>query len=157
MLGLLNRHFEEILGCLLLTVMAVVAFLNVAIRYLSTWSFAFTEEVVLNLFVWLTMLGISYGYRRNTHLALEFAFDRFPKRLQNFCKHLSNALSIGFFLILGYWGILQVNDEFVLDSVTEALRTPTWLYSLCIPLFSLLIIIRILQSYFRNDANSASR
>jgi TRAP-type C4-dicarboxylate transport system permease small subunit len=147
MLKLLNQRFEEILACLLLTVMAVIAFLNVVIRYLSTQSFAFTEEVVLNLFVWLTLLGISYGYRTNAHLAMEFAFDRLPLRVQSFCRHFSNALSVVFFLILGYWGVWQVSDEIVLNSVTEALRTPTWIYSICVPAFSLLIIVRILQQY----------
>jgi TRAP-type C4-dicarboxylate transport system permease small subunit len=127
--------------------MAVIAFLNVVIRYLSTQSFAFTEEVVLNLFVWLTLLGISYGYRTNSHLAMEFAFDRLPLRVQSFCRHFSNALSVIFFLILGYWGVWQVSDEIVLNSVTEALRTPTWIYSICVPAFSLLIIVRILQQY----------
>lgn len=147
-------HFEELLSILLLTIMAGIAFLNVAFRYLSTQSFSFTEEVVLNFFVAVTLLGISYGYKKNSHLVMGFAFDRFPHQLKIACWHLSNVLSILFFLILCYWGALQVRDEIELNSVTEALRTPTWLYSICIPLFSLLIIFRILQKY-RLGANVA--
>ncbi len=150
------NHLEEWLGMVLLSIMAAIAGLNVAFRYLSTQSFSFTEEVVLNFFVAVTLLGISYGYRKNSHLVMGFAFDRFPQWLKLICWHLSNTLSILFFVILFYWGTLQVKDEFELDSVTEALRTPTWLYSLCIPLFSLLIIFRILQKYRPGSGTAAA-
>jgi len=144
-------NIEIWLGMLLLAVMAVIAFVNVVVRYASTYSFSFTEEVVLNFFVAVTLLGISYGYKKNSHLVMGFAFDRFPRWLQIICWHLSNVLTILFFIILCYWGVLQVMDEIDLNSVTEALRTPTWIYSSCVPVFSLLIIFRILEKYRPNS------
>ena len=38
----LDRHFEEILGSLLFAVMVSVAFVNVVVRYLTPFSFAWT-------------------------------------------------------------------------------------------------------------------
>ncbi|WP_446697811.1 TRAP transporter small permease subunit [Acetomicrobium sp. S15 = DSM 107314] len=33
--------------------------MNVIVRYLTTFSFSFSEELLVNLFVWITMLGAS--------------------------------------------------------------------------------------------------
>ena len=42
---------------LVFAVMTVVALLNVVTRYFVRYSLAFTEELVVSLFVWLTLAG----------------------------------------------------------------------------------------------------
>lgn len=142
-------HLEELFGSVLLAVMATISFVNVVIRYITSYSFAFTEEIVLNLFVWVILLGISYGYRTRSHLVMSFVYDYAPTGVQKFFLHCSNALSIGFFLMLFYWSALQVIDEFQLQTRSDALEAPAWIYTMCMPLFSLLIIFRIAQTYWR--------
>ncbi|MDR1731735.1 MAG: TRAP transporter small permease [Synergistaceae bacterium] len=146
--GLFNR-FEEVLGAILLFIMVTIAFLNVITRYFSNYSFAFTEEVALNLFVWITLLGISICYKHRTHLAMTFIYDRCPRKVQKGLFFLSNLFSAAFFALLTYRGVLQVWDEYELSSVTEALQTPTWLYTLALPVFSVLIIFRIGHSVMK--------
>ena len=57
MWSLLDKRFEDLLGSFILAVMAVIAFINVIVRYCTSFSFAWTEEITINFFVWITMLG----------------------------------------------------------------------------------------------------
>jgi len=58
--------------------MTLVAFVNVVTRYVVRYSLAFTEEVVVSLFVWLTLLGTAIAFREGSHLAFEVLVDRLP-------------------------------------------------------------------------------
>lgn len=53
--------------------------------------------------------------------------------------------SIAFFAALVYLGSIEVWDEFSLNVSSESLDIPVWLYTMATPLFSLLIIVRIIQ------------
>jgi TRAP-type transport system small permease protein len=55
----------------LLTVMAVVIFANVALRYLSDASIVWAEEVARYAMVWLTFLGMGAVFRIGGHIAIE--------------------------------------------------------------------------------------
>lgn len=48
MLRFLDTRFEELLGSLLLAVMVSIAFINVIVRYCTSFSFAWTEELTVN-------------------------------------------------------------------------------------------------------------
>ncbi|MBO4312747.1 MAG: TRAP transporter small permease subunit, partial [Desulfovibrio sp.] len=64
----LDRHFEELLGSIMLAVMALIAFANVIVRYCTTFSLAWTEEITINFFVWVVLLGTACAFRDNTNL-----------------------------------------------------------------------------------------
>ena len=55
MLRFLDTRFEELLGSLLLAVMVSIAFINVIVRYCTSFSFAWTEELTVNFFVWVVL------------------------------------------------------------------------------------------------------
>ena len=61
-------HFEEVACVVIFTVMTLIAFGNILSRYLFKYSFAFTEELVVSLFVWLTLLGAGAAFRYGSHL-----------------------------------------------------------------------------------------
>lgn len=145
MLRFLNLRFEEILGSLLLGVMVTIAFVNVVVRYLTSFSFAWTEELTINFFVWITMLGIARAYRTGQHLAMAVFYNLFPLAGKKFCNAISAALCLFFFGALAYTGTLEVIDEWELESISESLGVPVWWYTIATPLFSLLIIFRMLQ------------
>ncbi len=142
-------RLEEILGAVILAIMAIIAFLNVVVRYGSNYSFAFTEEIVLNFFVWITLLGVSISYKKQAFLAMTFLYDRCSKSIKKIFYWISTSMSLAFFTLLAYWGYFQTMDEYEMTSVTEALQTPTWLYTIAVPVFSCLIIIRIIQSSWK--------
>ena len=70
------------LAAALLAVMVVVSFVNVLGRYLFHYSLAFTEEVTINLFVWVTVPGSGIAFERGSHLGMITLFRLFPRRFQ---------------------------------------------------------------------------
>jgi hypothetical protein len=69
----LAAHFEEALCAGLLLVLAVLAFANILVRYLSNFSFAFTEELEVSGLVYLTFFGAAAAFRGGFTLACPFS------------------------------------------------------------------------------------
>jgi TRAP-type C4-dicarboxylate transport system permease small subunit len=126
--------------------MVTLAFANVVTRYVITYPLAFTEEITISMFVWVTLLGASIAFRQNAHLSVTFFYDNMPQKVRRIFLLVGNALSIAFFAMLVYLGSHQVLDEMDLNVTSQALAIPTWLYTGAVPLFSLLVIVRIIQS-----------
>ncbi len=145
MLSFLNKHAEELLGSIMLAAMAVISFLNVFVRYCTNFSFAWSEELTVNLFVFAVMLGTSAMFRESGHLGMSILYNALPRQLRLLCLFLSVAMGVGFFIALGYYGALEVYDEMDIEAVSESLGVPVWWYTISVPILSLLTIFRILQ------------
>ncbi|MDR2175284.1 MAG: TRAP transporter small permease [Synergistaceae bacterium] len=139
-------HFEEITGALILAVMVSVTFVNVVTRYVIIYPLAWTEEITVSMFVWIVLLGTSVAFRKNAHLAMTFIYDFMPLYLKKISLLIANSMCVVFFALLIWLGSVQVWDEIELGVTSEALAIPTAVYSAGIPVFSVLIIVRILQS-----------
>ena len=76
-------HFEEALGALLMGIMATLSFMNVVTRYVFNYSTAWTEELVIYLLVWATLLGTALAYRQGSNLMVAFIY-REPLKIRFF-------------------------------------------------------------------------
>ena len=148
-MGRLGDRLEEGACVLVFVVMTVVAFVNVITRYVVQYSLAFTEEIVVSLFVWLTLLGSAIAFREGSHLAFTYLVDRAPPALRRLALWLSSTLSVLLFVLLIYYGLLQIRSERMLGTTSEALAIPQWWYTAGIPVVGLLIVLRIVQAAVR--------
>ncbi len=145
----LGRNAEEVVFAAMMIFMTVLGFTNVAARYLG-YSMAYTEELLVMLLVWLTMLGTAAGFKRNAHLSMTFLRERLPWAGQRALEILSAALTVGSMLmVMIVCAVYQIPDEILLHSRTLSLDLPTFYYSLAIPVGGVLIIIRVLQASWR--------
>jgi C4-dicarboxylate transporter DctQ subunit len=71
LLGMFTDRLEENAIALILGLMVALSFVNVVRRYLFNASLIWSLEVVLMLFAWLVILGISYGIKKTTHLGVD--------------------------------------------------------------------------------------
>lgn len=153
MLRFLASHFEELLGSLLLATMATIAFANVVVRYCTSFSFAWSEEITINFFVWVTLLGTARAFRNGSHLAMSIIYDSLPRRGRLYCYLFACLICVAFFGALIWTGVIEVIDEYELDAISESLGIPVWWYTIATPALSLLIIIRMLQRAVQDVAN----
>ncbi len=145
----LGDRLEEGACVLIFGVMTAVALANVVTRYVIRYSLAFTEEIVVSLFVWLTLLGTAIAFRQGSHLAFTYLIERTPPVLHRLALGLSTALSVGLFVALGWFGLGQIRSEWMLGTTSEALAIPQWWYTAGIPVLSVLIVVRIVQAAWR--------
>ena len=144
-LKILDR-VEEIIIVVLLAFMAILNFANVFSRYLLSASFSFTEEAVIIAFVWTSIFGISAGYKRYAHLGMSFITERVPRKFKIFFSIVSTICSVVLICILIYYGIEIVKGQIIMKATTPALRIPTYVQGLSVPVGGALILVRILEA-----------
>src|SRR4030042_916829 len=142
-------RFEEVLCAILLAVMAVITFANIISRYLLKYSFAFTEELVVSFFVWLTLLGTAIAFREQSHLGFTFIIERLSLKARKVLLWMSAALGAALFIFLIFFAIYQVGEEIALGITSSGIGVPQWWDTIGMPLWSLLVIARIFQGACR--------
>ncbi len=142
---------EEILSSIILSLMAIIAFINVLSRYLFKLSIAATEELEVNFFVWLTILGIALAFEKGSHLNMTIVYNKFPKWMKKLSIILSSILSIILFGIVNYFAIRDIYMDLTLFHMrSEALNIPNWIYVTGIPIFSIFVFKKIITSTIKN-------
>ncbi len=142
----LVHNLEEVVCVGLMGFMALLGFANVVTRYLG-YSLAYTEEILVAMMVWITLLGAAVGFKRGAHLGLTFIRERLPFKAQRALEGLSLLLTAGtmgvvIYLCLAY----HITDEIAMDTRSQALDIPQFWYTLAIPLGGLSVIIRATQA-----------
>ena len=137
-----RNNIEEAASAMLLVVMVSISFMNVATRNIANLSLAFTEELTVYLFVWMTLLGTALAFKTGSNMVVVFFNARFPKPVRRVIYVFSNLLTVIFFSVLCYLGILEVRDEIMLGAMTESIYMPLWYFTVSIPIGSVLIIVR---------------
>lgn len=137
-------HLEETFAAILLGVMVCIAFVNVLTRFGLEYSLAFTEELTVYLFVWMTLLGTSLAFREKSHMVVTAVYGMLPPRFKKAAYLLATAWCVAFFAVLGYWGAVEVADEMLVKMRTESMHLPMWYFTISIPIASCFIVVRIL-------------
>ncbi|MCA0044595.1 TRAP transporter small permease [Celeribacter litoreus] len=96
---------EENIIALILGVMTLITFTNVVLRYVFNHSLIWGLEVVLILFAWLVLLGISYGFKKTSHLGVDAVINVLPHRGQRVLALISAAACLVYAALLmkGAW------------------------------------------------------
>lgn len=137
--------FEKILCAAIFLAMTGIGFVNVVVRYLTNRSFAATEELLVNGFLLLTLLGAAIAARRGEHLAVTILYDMLPRRGRLVLLWVSGALGL-LLLVLSAWFCWQLLVYQLRSGTTSyALQLPAWYYTIGLPFAFILVAARFLQ------------
>ena len=124
--------------------MASIAFINILSRYLFHFSFASTEEITINLFVWITVIGSGLAFERGGMLGMVTLYKLFPPKFKKFVILFSAGLSAVLFILVDIYMIQAIYDEVTLFNATSAaLGIPVWIYYVGVPIFSIFVFAGI--------------
>ena len=130
-------HLRHCIAALLLGLMATIAFLNVLSRYLFHASIAFTEEITITLFVYLTVIGSGIAFERCSHLGMISLYRRFPAMIRKSVAILSGLLAAILFVVVDIMLIRTIYFEVTLFKArSSALNVPIWIYYAIVPVLS---------------------
>ncbi len=147
-------EIEEILAAVIVGIMAIIAFINVLSRYLLHLSIAATEELEVNFFVWVTVIGIALAFEKGSHLGMTILYDKFPKWMKKISIIVSTFLGIILFTIVDYFAIREIYmDMTIFHMRSEALNIPNWIYVIGIPIFSIFVFKKLIISMIKNIKN----
>ena len=90
---------------LILAVMAVIIFTNVCLRYLTSQSIEWAEEVSRHLMIWMTFIGCGPVLRYGGHIAVENLQDVLPQKFAVGLRVVIALLLLAFFAFFVWFGI----------------------------------------------------
>ena len=142
-------QFEEYAAGITIGILAVITFANVVVRYLTNFSFAFTEEISVFLMVLVALLGGSSVMAKGGHLNIMFLADRLSPERRRQVVGAAHALSILMFALLAVFGARMAWDEYRFEVTSPGLGLPTWIYTVWLPILSLAICGRAAGAMIR--------
>jgi TRAP-type transport system small permease protein len=138
-----SMAIERVVLALIMAALCLITMANVVVRYFTNVSFAFTEELSVSLMVVMTLVGASTAFYRNKHIAILFVVERVGPRLRAQLTLFGLLASMLMFALLTWYGGRMAWDDYRYDVTSPALGVPQWLYSVWLPVLSVLVIVRI--------------
>lgn len=141
---LLDR-LEEILISIMLGVTTLLVFAQVVARYVFNSGLSWGNELVGHLFLWIVMIGASYGFKHGVHLGVDVLMKKLPPAARMIMSLVAIAVSLSFTLGMFYLSIFHVHDAYSMELVTVDMEIPQWIPKLALPLGFGMISMRLLQ------------
>lgn len=129
-------RIEEALMAAAMAAMCLITFGNVAVRYLTNISFAFTEEYSISLMVIMTLLGAGVAVAGDRHIRIGYFVERFLPRRRRGVEVLVLAIVAVTFAILAWLGWRMTWDDYRFEVTSPGLGVPQWIYTVWLPVLS---------------------
>jgi len=145
----LNKLEEGFVAFSLLGI-AIIAFINTALRYTISYTFTWFQEFANYTMIFMTFLGASIGVKYGTHFSMEALPQYAPDRichLLKFFAYLISGIITCLFIYYGFVHILKVKSFGV---TSAAMQIPMYIPYLPIPIFSLVMSFRFLFLSFKH-------
>lgn len=139
---------EEYIGGSLFVVIFAILVLQVFFRQVIRTPLVWSEELARLIFVYVAMLGISIGIRKQSHIFIDFLFTRFSPAVQKVVFTISQIIIFVCIICMGWFGKYLVAKKWIFEIVTLNVSSG-WMY-LAMYAISFLMMIRFFQAYADN-------
>jgi TRAP-type C4-dicarboxylate transport system permease small subunit len=129
--------------------MVAITFVTVVTRYVFEAPLSYVDQLVPNLFVWVTFLGASAAARRRAHLGLSAIHDLLPPRIRALLDVLILAGTGAFFLGTAWfgWQVVRLQIE---NHLMNTLGYPAWMVGVAVPAGALLFVLRAAEAWWNH-------
>ncbi len=147
MLRWLERHFEELICCTCLVIIAVAVFSQVVARYIFEVALHWTEETASMAMVWAVYMGAALCVRERFHIRIVVAVQALPTGLGRYVIFLADALWAAFcvFMVKVSWDYLYIFWRF--PETSPSLGINQFYPQTILVLGYALMLIRLVQTY----------
>ncbi len=110
MIGWIDRHLEEALACVALTVIAACVILQVAVRFVLSVPLLWTEEVAAIAMAWAVYMGAAACVRERFHIRIFAGVFLLPRAVARWVVVFADALWLAFlmFMVVVTWEYLSL-------------------------------------------------
>ncbi len=141
-------HLEETVLCALLAVMVLITFVTVVTRYVFSLPLSYIDQLVPNLFVWVTFLGGAAAMKRRAHLGLSLIYEAVPRSARAVLDVVVLVGNVAFFAATAWYGARVVALQ-IENHLTTSLGYPSWIIGVAVPVGSALIAVRAVEAWWR--------
>lgn len=154
----INRLEEGILA-ILLAFMTLITFVQVVLRYAFNSGIVWSLEATTYAFAALVLVGMSYGVRTRTHIAVDLFTRRLPTRIERYVKLIAVGVCLIYAFLMLYGSSIFVDRLFTLGNLARDVPAPKWLLTATMPLGFSLLAYRFIEVGWNlvRDNNEADR
>ncbi|MCM5572298.1 TRAP transporter small permease [Burkholderiaceae bacterium FT117] len=145
---------EDLVGALAMALLTAITFGNVLVRYFTSESFAWTEEISVWLMVVVTMVGAGAAVVRDRHIRVEVFYLGGTATRRSRLSAFSSLATVAVFLLLFGLGLRLFWDDYRYEVTSPGIGVPQWWYTIWLPLLSLAIAIRAMHRLIRESRPS---
>ena len=149
-------EFEKIVLSVILVFVTVITFANVVVRKLSDSQFAWTEELVINLFVLMIMMGCALCAREGSLISLSLVFDRLKVRGRKVFVAIITVANTVLWVLLLKTGIDKVLSQLHSGKLTSSLGWPEWMFTIFLPIGAVFLVLHTIEFCVDVMAGNAS-
>ena len=144
------RNLDLIIAGTTLGVLIAYTFISVIMRYVVNRPIYWGEEFQLLCIVIIVFLGAGAGFRKGTHVAVDFLVDLFTWKAQRIIAILMYIISMVVMVYFFFQSAVFVRQMFATNRITNILRIPFFLIYAAFPLGCILIIVNYtIAAYFK--------
>jgi len=132
-IGIAIFQFEKWLIILMLTVIFILSFSQVVMRYIFSVGAAWIPEIIVFLFIILTLAGTSTGVVSGVHIGVDVLVKNLPKKINWYLSlfvSICGLILYSFICYVTYAFVMYFRDMGQLSIVTEI---PIWITISYIP------------------------
>ena len=142
-------RIEDWLTVLAMALLALITFANVLVRYFTSSSFAWTEEISIFLMIVLALVGGSSAVARDQHIRIEFFCQSGPAARRRRLAQLGAACVALLFGLIAALSLRMVWDDWRFEETSPGIGVPQWWYSIWLPVCAALITARAIGLLLR--------
>ncbi len=136
---------EKIVMSAVLLFVTLITVANVTVRKFTNFQFAWTEELVINLFVLLIMLGCALSVREGSMISLSLFYDRLGNKGKKIVTVIITIVSVAFWFILLKTGWDKVLNQMASGKQTYSLGWREWVFTIYLPIGAFFLIVHNLE------------
>ena len=138
---------EKIVLSVTLVFITAITFTNVVVRKLTHGQFAWTEELVINLFVLTIMLGCALSIREGSMISLSLIFDRLNGVMKKVFTAIITVANLVFWGLLLQTGWMKVLSQMASGKRTSILNWPEWVFTIFLPIGAAVLILHTIEFF----------
>lgn len=140
-----NRLEEGIMAALL-ALMTVPTFVQVVLRYVFNTGLVWSLEATTYSFGALVLIGMSYGVRTKSHIAVDLLTKNLPGKARHYVALFAVACCLVYAILMLYGSSVFVQRLFVLGNLARDVPAPKWLLTATMPVGFVLLAFRFLEA-----------
>lgn len=153
-------RLEEGILAFLLALMTLLTFMQVVLREFDK-TILWSLEATTYSFAALVLIGMSYGVRTKTHIAVDLFTRKMPKDIRHYVGLFAIVICLVYAAMMLYGSSVFVSRLFTLGNLARDVPAPKWLLTATMPLGFILLAYRFLEVGWRllrrDDASDVER
>ena len=145
---------EDWLTVIVMAALALITFANVIVRYFTSSSFAWTEEISVFLMIVLALVAGSAAVARDRHIRIEFFSESGSANRRRKLAQLGAIMVALLFTLIAVLSIRTLYDDYRFEETSPGIGVPVWWYTMWLPILSIAIALRAIGLFIRRSRQS---